>query len=76
MDKVEYQQKLEELTALVKEKKDAEALAIADSIDWRRVKSVKTLNLVADVYERCGKYEKEKDILTIAHRPGRAGAAR
>ena len=67
MDKVEYQQKLEELTALVKEKKDAEALAIADSIDWRRVKSVKTLNLVADVYERCGKYEKEKDILTIAH---------
>ena len=67
MDKVEYQQKLEELTALVKEKKDAEALAIADSIDWRRVKSVKTLNMVADVYERCGNYEKEKDILTIAH---------
>ena len=66
MDKAEYQQKLEELSALVEEKDYKGALAIADSVDWRRVKSVKTLNMVADVYEYNRNYEKVKDILAIA----------
>ena len=66
MDKAEYQQRLDELTALVEEKDFKGALEIADSIDWRRVKSVKTLTMVADIYEYNRRPEKEKEILAIA----------
>ena len=34
-------------------------LTVADSIDWRRVKSVRTLCMVADIYEVNGELEKE-----------------
>ena len=67
MDKVEYQQRLEELTACIDAKDFAGARKVADKVDWRRVKSVKTLGMVADVYEHEKDYEKTKDILTIAH---------
>ena len=51
MDKSEYQIKLDQITTLV-EKEDYEgALEIVETIDWRRVKSVRTLCMVADIYE-------------------------
>ncbi|MGN8738842.1 hypothetical protein [Bilifractor sp. HCP3S3_D3] len=67
MDKEEYHQKLDELTAYVREKDYENALSIVDSIDWRRVKSINTLNMVADVYEVNKDYESAKDILVLAY---------
>ncbi|MEE1115028.1 MAG: hypothetical protein UHN88_08140 [Eubacterium sp.] len=67
MDKVEYHQKLDELTGYVQNKKYADALPIVEEIDWRRVKSVRTLNMVADVYEMNKNYAAAKDILLIAN---------
>ena len=67
MDKTEYNQKLDELSASVQEKDYAHALEIVDSIDWRRVKSIRTLNMAADVYERNKEYEKEREVLKIAY---------
>lgn len=67
MDKTEYNQKLEELSASVQEKDFAHALEIVDSIDWRRVKSIRTLNMAADVYERNKEYQKEREVLKIAY---------
>ena len=66
MDKAEYQEKLDELTTCVEDGDYAGALPIVEAIDWRRVKSVKTLSMVADVYEQNQNYEKMKDILMIA----------
>ncbi len=66
MDKAEYQEKLDELTICVEDGDYAGALPIVEAIDWRRVKSVKTLSMVADVYEQNQNYEKMKDILMIA----------
>ena len=67
MDKTEYNQKLDELSASVQDKDYARALEIVDSIDWRRVKSIRTLNMAADVYERNKEYEKEREVLKIAY---------
>ena len=67
MDKTEYNQKLDELSAFVQNKDYAQALEIVESIDWRRVKSIRTLNMAADVYERNKEYQKEKEVLKIAY---------
>lgn len=67
MDKTEYRMKLDELTSLVEKQDFKGALQVADSIDWRRVKSVKTLSMVADIYEVNKKYERCKEILLLAH---------
>ena len=43
MDKTEYHLKLEEISRLVDAQDYEGALTVADSIDWRRVKSVRAL---------------------------------
>ena len=67
MDKAEYHLRLEELTKCVEERDYAGALAIVENIEWRRVKSLRTLNMVADVYEANKRYRECKDILLLAY---------
>lgn len=68
MDKYEYQAKLEEINKLV-DKEDYEgAAAIADTIEWKRVRSVRTLCMVSEVYEAIGRAEDSKAILYRAYR--------
>ena len=66
MDKEEYHQKLDELTGYVRDKDYENALQVAEQVDWRRVKSINTLNMVADVYEVNKDYAKTKEILVLA----------
>ncbi|MBM6827534.1 hypothetical protein H6A13_10585 [Mordavella massiliensis] len=42
------------------------AMEIADTIDWRRVKSSSMLNTVSEIYEYNGEYQKSRDILFVA----------
>ena len=63
MDKTEYHLKLDELTRCVQEQDFNNALQIAESIDWRRVKSIRTLSMVADIYEVNKDYRNCKDII-------------
>ena len=51
MDKQEYKIRSEEIRTLVEEKNYREAADIADTIDWRRVKSVKMLCTISDIYK-------------------------
>ena len=51
MDKYEYKVRSEELKSLVASKQYAEAMKIADTIDWHRVKSVMMLSIVSDIYK-------------------------
>lgn len=67
MDKAEYHLRLEELTKCVENRDYAGALTIVDSIEWRRVKSIRTLNMVADVYEANKRYRECKNILLLAY---------
>jgi DNA replication protein DnaC len=73
LDKSEYQIKLDQITKLV-EKEDYEgALEIVETIDWRRVKSVRTLCMVADIFEVNDMLEDSKKILLLAYKRSSIG---
>ena len=67
MDKQEYKIRSEEIRTLVEEKNYREAADIADTIDWRRVKSVKMLCTISDIYKMVRRYEDSKTILEMAY---------
>lgn len=73
MDKTEYKIKLDQINALVDANDYEGALEIVDSIDWRRVKSVRTLCMVADIYEICDMLEDCKKILLLAYKRSSIG---
>ena len=62
LDKEEFRIKLEEINKLVQDKDYKGAMNIVDSIDWRRVKNVRTLCVVGEIYAANGRYEDETDI--------------
>ncbi len=66
MDKTEYQEKLDELREDLRVKDYKAAYELVNSIDWRKVKSTRTLNMVADVYEVNKDYEKCRQILNMS----------
>ena len=66
LDKAEYQVKLDQLKELVVEQDYDSALDLVQEIDWRRVKNIRTLCMVADVYETNDMLEDTKRILLLA----------
>ena len=67
MDKYEYRVKLAQIEKLAEKKDYVTAAKIADGIDWRKVKSVKTLNMIADVYEENNRLEDCYEILNMVY---------
>lgn len=67
MDKYEYKVRADEIKALIAEGEFAEAVQIADTIDWRRVKSVMMLCTISDLYKINRRYQESKDILLLAY---------
>ena len=67
MDKYEYKLKLEQLKNLVEKKDYITAADIADSINWRKVKSAATLCMVGEIYDRNKRYDDSYDILQMAY---------
>ena len=67
MDKYEYKVRADEIKALISEGEFAEAVSIADTIDWRRVKSVMMLCTISDLYKINRRYQESKDILLLAY---------
>ncbi len=72
MDKYEYKVRSEEIKSLIGQGSYAQAAEIADTIDWRRVKSVMMLCTVSDLYKINRRYEDAKNMLLLAYerRPG------
>lgn len=70
MDKYEYKVRADEIKSLIAEGEYAEAAKIADTIDWRRVKSVMMLCTISDLYKINRRYEDSKDILLLAYEKG------
>ena len=67
MDKYEYQVCADQIKSLLAERKYTEAMEIADTIDWRRVKSVSMLCTVSEIYKINKRYEESRDILLLAY---------
>lgn len=67
MDKYEYKVRVDEIKSLISEGKYADAVKVADSIDWRRVKSTMMLCTISDLYKINRRYEDSRDILLLAY---------
>ena len=67
LDKYEYKVRADEIKSLISEGEYEEAVKIADSIDWRRVKSVMMLCTISDLYKINRRYEDSRDILLLAY---------
>ena len=67
MDKYEYKLKAEHIRKLVAKKDLVTAIKICDSIDWDRVKDVKMLTMVSEIYEASGRYDEAIDTLLQAY---------
>ena len=67
MDRYEYKLKLDDIRKKLSEGKIDEAVAIVDSINWRKVKMVSALCLAGEVYEKAERYEESKEMLREAY---------
>ena len=67
MDKYEYRLKAEQIEKLAGKKDYETAAKIADTNDWRRVRSLDMLYVVSEVYEAMERYEDCMEILNIAY---------
>ena len=72
MDKYEYKIRADEIKDLIARGEYTQAAEIADTIDWRRVKSVMMLCTISDLYKINRRYEDAKNMLLLAYerRPG------
>ena len=67
VDKEEFRIKLDEINHLVEAKDYKGAMEVVDSIDWRRVKNVRTLCVVGEIYAANKRYEDSRDIFLLAY---------
>lgn len=72
MDKYEYKVRADEIKELIAAGEYPQAAEIADTVDWRRVKSVMMLCTISDLYKINRRYEDAKNMLLLAYerRPG------
>ena len=73
MDKYEYNLKLEEIDKLVDQGDYEEAANLADTIDWKRVRNIRTLCLISEIYEAADRLADSKTLLQRAYRRSPVG---
>jgi len=67
LNKYEYKVRSEEIKNLISIGKYDQAVDIADTIDWRRVKNIRTLCTISDLYKINRRFEESKEILLLAY---------
>lgn len=67
LDKEEFRVKLGQINKLVETQDYKGTMQIVDSIDWRRVKNVRTLCVVGEIYAANKRYEESKEIFLLAY---------
>lgn len=68
VDKSEYRAKLDQITALVNVGDYQNAQTIADEVDWRRVKSARTLCMISEIYEENDRLPDSRKVLELAYK--------
>lgn len=67
MDKYEFNIKVEQIKKMVTKGDFETSMKIADTIDWRRVRSANLLSMISQVYEKNGEYGEAKEVLLLAY---------
>ena len=68
MDRYEYKVRVAQIKSLISNRDFYEAMNIADTIDWRRVRSISMLCTVSEIYKVNRRYEDARGILLMAYR--------
>ena len=64
---MEYRTRIEEMKNLVSKNKFADAMNVADSINWRKIHNINDLIAGSESYEAAGKIDDARDLLLLAH---------
>ncbi len=72
LDKIEYKERLEKIKELAGAGNYEGGALAADTVDWRHVRSVKTLCMIAEIYENNKRYEDSELILKYAYKRSEA----
>lgn len=67
MDKYEKKVRVNQIISCIKNGEYHEAQEIADTIDWRQEKSIRTLRMVSEVYKINKRYEDSLAVLSLAY---------
>ena len=73
MDKKEYRARLDEINSLVEKQDYREALNVVETIEWRRVRSARTLCMVSEIYEVNKRYDDSLRLLLLAYQRATSG---
>ena len=68
LDKAEYRSKIEEINSLAEAGQFREAAVVADEVDWKHVKSARTLCMIGEIYEADKRYVDSARILRYAYK--------
>lgn len=67
MEKLEYRNKIEEMQDLISNNKFADAMSVAETVNWRKIHNINDLIAGSECYEAAGKNEEARDLLLLAH---------
>ena len=67
MDKYEFNLRIDQIKKKIASEDFETAMKIADTIDWRRVRSTSLLTMISQIYEKNAEYQDAKDILLLAY---------
>lgn len=73
LDKKEYRVKLDEINQLVEKQDYKAALNVVETIEWRRVRSARTLCMVSEIYEVNKRYDDSLRLLLLAYQRAPSG---
>ncbi|MGI5931387.1 MAG: hypothetical protein ACOX8G_02525 [Eubacterium sp.] len=73
MDKYEYNLKLDQVKELIDQMDYVSAAAIADGINWHKVRNINTLGMIGHMYEKLDRLEDAKEIYQLAYDRAPAG---
>nr|MCR5581726.1 hypothetical protein [Pseudobutyrivibrio sp.] len=67
MEKMEYRTRIQEMKSLVSNNRFADAMDVAETINWRKVHNINDLIAGSESFEAAGKIEEARDLLLVAH---------
>lgn len=73
LDKKEYRARLDEINNLVEKQDYREALNVVETIEWRRVRSARTLCMVSEIYDVNKRYDDSLRLLLLAYQRAPSG---
>ncbi len=64
---MEYRNRIEEMRDLISQNKFADAMSVAETVNWRKVHNINDLIAGSECYEAAGKIEEARELLFLAH---------